>query len=170
MEEGAKRIAQGLEQAMRTETDGYHFYTMAANSVQDAKGREVFSKLADDELMHLKFLRLQYRAFVDTGRPDPAAKLAPRTDLSGESPIFSPDIRGRIADAHIEMSALSIGIQLELKSEQYYRKQVEETADVAAKTFFLELADWEAGHYHALLKQQDELKEDYWAAGGFAPF
>ena len=50
------------------------------------------------------------------------------------------------------------------------RDQAEATDDPDAKAFFGQLADWESGHYHALLQQQETLKEDYWAAGGFAPF
>ena len=36
--------------------------------------------------------------------------------------------------------------------------------------FFTELAEWEAGHYEALLTQQESLKEDYWSASRFSPF
>jgi hypothetical protein len=32
------------------------------------------------------------------------------------------------------------------------------------------LAEWESTHYHALLEQQETLKEDYWRHNGFAPF
>jgi hypothetical protein len=38
------------------------------------------------------------------------------------------------------------------------------------KDFYSRLARWETGHYHALLKQQEELKEDFWSANGFTPF
>jgi rubrerythrin len=68
------------------------------------------------------------------------------------------------------MSALSIGIQLELSSEQFYRQEAEAAEDPAVVKFFTELAEWESGHYHALLKQQESLKEEYWSKGGFAPF
>ena len=42
--------------------------------------------------------------------------------------------------------------------------------DAEAKRFFGELAEWEAGHHQALLRQQEELKEDYWSANGFTAF
>ena len=32
------------------------------------------------------------------------------------------------------------------------------------------LSHFHPGHYHALLAQQESLKEDYWSQGGFAPF
>lgn len=164
------QITDGLRKAMRTETDGYHFYSMAAKNIQDPKGREAFDTLAQEELAHLRFLKTQYQAYTDTGGADKSATLGARKDLSGDNPIFSADFKSRIKDAHFEMSALSIAILLELNSERYYREQAEATDDQDAKAFFQELADWESGHYHALLQQQESLKEDYWAAGGFAPF
>ena len=68
------------------------------------------------------------------------------------------------------MSALSIGIQLELDAMNFYKAQADAAEDDVVRGFFHELAEWETGHYQALLTQQGELKEDYWAAGGFAPF
>lgn len=170
MDDAVKRVIDGLQQAVRTETDGYHFYTMAANTVQDPKGKEVFNRLAQDELSHLRFLNVQYKSFSDQGKADEQAKLGPRPEWGGENPIFSEKIHKRLDQAHFEMSALSIGIQLELASEQFYRQEAGAAADPAVTKFYTELAEWESGHYHALLKQQEALKEEYWSRGGFAPF
>jgi rubrerythrin len=163
-------LAEGLAQAIKVERDGHSFYTMAANTSQDSKAREVFAQLAAEELDHMQFLARHYRSVLETGRPDQEARLGPRADLSGMSPIFSHGIRARIGQAHLEMSALSIGIQLELDSQSFYRSQAGASDDPLVTQFYLELAEWESGHYQALLKQHEELKEDYWSAGGFAPF
>lgn len=170
MDESTRKIVDGLQHAMRTETDGHHFYALAAGKVEDDKGREVFETLAREELGHLSFLKSHHDAYQKTGKPDPAATLGSRARLDGDNPIFSDKLKDRIGDAHFEMSALSIGMQLELNAERYYREQSEQAQDPNVKDFFRELADWEAGHYRALQRQQESLKEDYWAAGGFAPF
>jgi rubrerythrin len=170
MDDAVKRVIDGLQQAVRTETDGYHFYTMAANTVQDPKGKEVFNRLAQDELSHLRFLNHQYQSYLKHGKPDEQVRLGPQPEWAGENPIFSEKIHKRLDEAHFEMSALSIGIQLELSSQQFYRQEAEAAEDPAVAKFFTELADWESGHYHALLKQQESLKEEYWSKGGFAPF
>lgn len=170
MREEAARIAEGLERAIRAEFDGHNFYLMAARTTRDEKGRAVFEQLAEEELAHLRFLRAQQESFERTGGPDLEARLDDPLDLGSESPIFSPAIKGRIKEAHFEMSALSIGVQLELSSERYYREQAAATEHRVVKAFFNRLADWEAGHYQALLRQQEELKEDFWSSGGFAPF
>jgi rubrerythrin len=163
-------VTDGLKEAIQAEIDGYHFYMMAARSTDDDKGREVFEKLAQDEKEHVRFLSLQYDAFMEQGAPDPAATLGKRATLQGTSPIFSDSFHSRIKDAHFEMSALSIGIGLELSAVQFYKDQAARSNDEIVQKFYTELADWESGHYKALLDQQEALKEDYWAGGGFSPF
>ena len=165
-----KRIADGLKEAIQAEIDGFHFYMMAARSTEDPKGREVFESLAEDEKEHVRFLSLQYDAFMDKGVADPAVTLGKRASLQGASPIFSDSFRQRITGAHFEMSALSIGISLELSAVNFYKDQAAQSNDPIVQKFYTELADWESGHYKALLQQQESLKEDYWAGGGFSPF
>lgn len=165
-----QEMARGILSAMQAENEGQHFYLMAAQTTRDPKGREVFERLAKEEQDHFTFLRAQYESVLRTGRPDVNLKLGPRTDLMGPSPIFSPALRDRIKDAHYEMTALAVGIQLERSAQEHYKAQSDKAADPTIRSFFAELADWEAGHYHALLAQQEELKEDYWAGAGFAPF
>lgn len=170
MNNDTRVLADGLKTAMKMETDGYHFYLMAANSTGDPKGRQVFETLAEEELGHRKWLAAQYRAVTESGSFNPAVSLGTPADLSGESPVFTTELVARAAGAGMEMSALSIGIQLELASIRFYEKLAQEQSDPVARRFFAELAEWESGHYHALLRQQELLKRDYWAEGGFAPF
>lgn len=170
MDEPTRAMAEGVRDAIRAEAEGRHFYLMAARSTEDEQGRAVFEQLADEELEHLEFLKAQYRSLVETGRPDPSARLGRPTRLEGESPIFSSRIRERLGEAHYEMTALSVGIQLELGAQAFYKAQAQAASDQAVEAFFLELAEWEAGHYRALLVQQEALKEDYWASSGFSPY
>ena len=163
-------LTDGLLKAIKAERDGHSFYQMAANSSTDPGAKEVFARLAGEELDHMNFLMKQYESILKSGRLDQSAKLGPRADLSGMSPIFSDGIRARIEDAHFEMSALSIGIQLESDALKFYQSQAEAADDPEIADFYSKLAEWETGHYQALLRQQEELKEDYWSAGGFSPF
>ncbi len=170
MENSQKAITDGLVKAMKAERYGHSFYLMAAQSTEDTKGKEVFETLAREELAHMHFLRKQYNAIIETGKPDESISLGSQTDLSGMSPIFSDSLKTRIKDANFEMTSLAIGIQLEKDSMEYYNSQSEAVDDPIIKQFYARLAEWESGHYRALLKQQEELKEDFWSEGGFAPF
>jgi rubrerythrin len=169
-DEAMKNVTEGLRKAVQAELEGHHFYMMAALATKDDKGREVFEQLAKDESDHARYLEAQYKSLVETGKPDAKLKLGKPFELSGKNPIFSEKIRSRLKEAHFEMTALSVGIQLEMTAKEFYSKQAALTDDVVVKTFYLELAEWETGHYRALLAAQENLKEDYWAGSGFAPF
>jgi rubrerythrin len=169
-DESLKKIAKGISLAAQSEREGQHFYLMAAQSAQDAKGREVFEQLAQEEFDHAVFLEKQYRFIVETGEPSKKLKLGKPLVLSETNPIFSDKIKSRLKNAHFEMTALSVGAQLELDAQKFYKERADETDDLVIKSFYLELADWEAGHYRALMAQQETLKEAYFTDNGFAPF
>ena len=170
MDDKRASVAEGLMKAIKAERYGHSFYLMAANSTEDPKGKEVFETLAREELNHMHYLRMHYDSILKTGKPSDRADLGSQADLSGKSPIFSEMLRSRVQDADFEMASLTIGIQLELDSMNYYRSQSEASGDPGLKKLYAELAEWESGHYQALLRQQEELKDDYWSDGGFAPF
>ncbi len=171
MDESTKQaLTDGLLKAIQTERYGQHFYRMASKATADEKGQEVLALLADEEKDHEDFLAAHYRSLSEHGTLDPEAQLGRRADLAGENPIFSEKLKTRLQDAHREMTALGVGIQLELDSIRFYREQAEKAPSNAARTFFQDLAVWEQGHYDALLNQQETLKEDYWNEAGFAPF
>ena len=170
MSQSIDTIARALSQAIQAERDGSSFYLMAAQTCEDPMGKQVFKRLAQEEMDHQEYLSAQYQSVTSTGQLDRSLTLQRRVDLDGESPIFSPDIKGRIKDAHFEMSALSIGIQLEQAAIDHYSRAADSVEDPAVAEFFRELVRWETGHHQALLRQQELLKEDYWSSVGFSPF
>ncbi len=164
-----ERILEALKEAMQAEVDGHNFYRMAADKTNDEMGKEAFKGLAKDEVEHFNFLKAQYNSFEKDGVPDKSVKLGKPSE-SGESPMFTDSFKNRLKDAHYEMTALSVGVQLEQSAIDFYKKQSEKAENENVKEFFKELADWEATHHRRLLKQQQELKEDYWQDGNFYPF
>lgn len=165
----SQEIAKGLLEAMKSEVDGYNFYMMASKSTQDPQGKSVFERLAQEEKEHAQFLKAQYQSIIETGEITSSIHLT-KTSFNTTSPIFSDEIKSRIKDIHYEMTALSVGIQLEYSAVQFYKSQADKIEDTKIKAFYKELADWEATHYQILLKQQESLKEEYWNQGDFSPF
>ena len=170
MDEATKQMAEGVRKAHEAEIEGYHFYKMAAASTEDPQGKEVFERFAQDELMHATFLKKQYASLLETGKGDGDASMDMATMPDASSPIFSDAIKGRVQDAHYEMTALSIGVQLELGAMRFYKQQAEAATDPVVAAVFRDLAEWESTHYHSMLAQQEELKGQYWADNEFAPF
>jgi rubrerythrin len=169
MNDATKRMTDGLAKAMQAENEGRHFYLMAAQSTQDLQGRQTFERLADEELDHFNFLKAQHAALTKTGQVDDAVHLGPK-QFTGEHPIFSAELKRRIGAAHYEMTALSIGAQLELAAVGFYRAEAEIATDPKIKAFYQQLVAWELGHLQALQRELDSLKEDYWHEGKFEPF
>ena len=169
MELETKRVMHALQQAIQAELEGHHFYRMAASTTQDEQGQEVFLKLADEELDHAQFLKAQLASFAEVGGPTQAVSLGKPLHVAA-SGIFSDALKSRANQAHFEMTALSVGIQLEESAIQFYKKQAEASLDPITRDFFGELASWEMGHYQMLLAEQQELKNEYWQDSGFTPF
>jgi rubrerythrin len=167
--EANANLLAGLEMAIQAERDGYAFYTMASRGTDDEQGKATFERLAHEEAEHATFLELHYKAILETGAPDANAVLGPRPTFPEAHPIFSEHIKERLADARIEISALSIGAQLELTSRHFYREQAGMADDQVIKGFYEELAAWEGEHYTALMRQLDEFKEDRWRDARFSP-
>jgi rubrerythrin len=171
MDSGSKRIADALSKAMQAENEGYHFYLMAAKSTDDPKGKKTFLLMAEEEKGHFDYLKKQYGLFLKTGCVDQAVKLTPMTNYTESHPIFSTEIKNRIGNAHYEMTALSIGIQLELSAVRFYKAEAEAAAGSPhVQKLFEELASWEEQHLAILQKEAELLKEEYWTKGGFSPF
>ncbi len=170
MDQSTKDMLQGLRTAMQAERTGHEFYKMAAKTTQDPTAREVFEHLATEEQEHFEFLATHYRSLLDKGTLSEDAKLDPSHALHADAPIFSSSIKGRLKQAHFEMSALAVAVQLELNGINHYREQASKASSPEAKGFYNELVAWETKHYSALIKQQQDLQEAYWAEAGFEPF
>jgi rubrerythrin len=169
MEKRVKEILEGLKTAMEAELTGHTFYKTAAENTNNPLGNKTFSRMADEEMGHFKYLRHQYKSVLQSGEYDRKEKLTKKGFQHAGSPIFSDEIKKRIKESHFEVTALTIGMKLELEARKYYRSCAEKADLPEAKAFFTELADWEEDHYHAFEEQLDQLKGDYFAANHFYP-
>ena len=165
-----EKILAGLKDAILVEHTGNNFYTVAAKNTEDPKGKEVFLMLAAEEALHKDYLAQQYEVVRGGRTPEPIIPVHAGAELKGDSPIFSEKLLSRIADAHWEMTALSVGLQLEHGTIARYRELAAEARFPELKHFFEKLARWEEGHAAALDRQSKLLREAYWNAAGFAPF
>jgi rubrerythrin len=169
MTKQTERMLDGLKTAMVTELTGHQFYKAASKNTKDPKGKAVFSRMAEEEMGHFRYLRHQYRSVLETGDYDFTRKLLKSRKKVACGPIFSKEIKNRIKSSHFEVSALSIGMKLEMEAFNFYRKCATKATTPEAKKFYNELAEWEQGHYQAFKNQLDLLKEEYFAANHFVP-
>ncbi|MCX7835437.1 MAG: ferritin family protein [bacterium] len=164
-----QKLLEGLKEAMIAERTGIEFFTVAASRTSDPKGKEVFQNLAQEEAEHLAWLKKQYAHLLND---EPLEKVPPIpvTDMEGDHPIFSKELRTRLKDAHFEMTALSVGQQLEQAAIDRYRRLAEEAGPGELRDFYLQLLEWEMSHAGAFSRAAQELREEYWAQNNFSPF
>jgi len=164
-----EKILTALKTAMEAEMTGHHFYSNAAATTEDVQGKETFKRLAAEELLHFNYLQKQYASILQSGEFDFSTPMALNDDAEISGPIFSSQLKERIKHSHFEVSALSVGMQLELNAVNFYRQCAEESSDEAVKDFFNNLVQWEQGHYDGFAQELNSLKEDYWQANNFVP-
>ncbi|MBI5583741.1 MAG: ferritin family protein [Deltaproteobacteria bacterium] len=165
-----KEILSGLQIAMEAEIFGHNFYKNTAQNTADPLGKETFTRMAEEELGHFHYLRTQYKSVMEKGNYDFSPPLSLAHQKHAGNPIFSNELRNRIKDSHLEISALSIGMKLELDAVNFYRRCARQAGSEEARKFYAELAEWEEDHYRAFEQQLDQLKDEYFQANNFFPF
>lgn len=163
-------LLEALKLALEAEMTGHQFYLHAAKTTEDPQGKATFSRLAKEELEHFSLLKNQYAAILETGEFDASLALIDALDPESTSPIFSLQFRERVGQQHFEMSALSVGMQLELSAIRHYQQCADNSEDTDVKAFFSRLVEWEQGHYDGFADELEQLREEYWQENDFLPF
>ena len=163
-------LIKSLKIAIQGEIEGRELYKAAADKTSDPKAKEVFTFLSMEEDDHIKALT-KIGESISSGKKLGTIDLKKYVDLEGPgNSIFSTSFRTRLKGKHFEISALSIGLKLELDSFKYYAELSKQAEDQDLKDLFQTLSDWEKGHYHALQEELDSLQEEYFNQNNFAPF
>jgi Fur family ferric uptake transcriptional regulator len=146
-----------LRMAIATERNGLEFYTRAAGLTNDARGRAVFQRLAEEEKEHLGTLQRRYR---DLGAKDPQLESRPtflffKGAASGLFAAGAEELRKGVNDEQ----ALLIGIRCERGSHKFFKRYGERFEDSEGKQVFLEFADEERAHFDLLVREYRALRE-----------
>jgi rubrerythrin len=78
-----EQIVEILRKAYQIELDGYTFYAMTAEKASKPAVKELFQKLAEDEVQHQEFLRAVARRHEAEAWVPPAEKRLQTGDSSG---------------------------------------------------------------------------------------
>ena len=167
--ETREQILEILKKAYQIEVDGYTFYSMTAEKCTKEAAKELFDKLARDEVQHQAFLRDVLKNYDQSGvRAFHTGKVP--ADWAGiKDKLFTQKFRDQAKGAAFEMGVLSVGMTLETNAVNYFGGAAQQAQEKEVKEFYQFLADWEKQHFDALQGLYNEIREDFWAAGGFAP-
>jgi Fur family ferric uptake transcriptional regulator len=146
-----------LRIAIATERSGLEFYTRAAASTRDGRGRRVFEKLAGEEQEHLATLETRYRELL---QQDPQLESRPTFLFfkGAANGLFAAGAE-RLANGVDDRQALMIGIKCERGSHRFFKRYGDKFEDSEGKKIFLEFADEERAHLELLIREYRALVE-----------
>jgi Fur family ferric uptake transcriptional regulator len=146
-----------LRMAIATERSGLAFYTRAAAMTADARGREVFARLAEEEKEHLGTLERRYAELITH---DPSLESRPTfLFFKGAANGIFTEGAEKLGAGVDDLQALLIGIRCERDSHKFFKKYGERFEDSEGKQIFLEFADEERAHRDLLIAEYRSLRE-----------
>lgn len=164
----ADAVLVALQMAIQTEIDGYNFYQRFAESA-DPRTRDMFERLARDEIMHLELLQSTKVMLEERGEWGEYKRLS--LDSSEGAPIFSRErVEQNIVDYASDMSALRMAYLIERDAVVFYTQASKQTKDPNGQRMFLDLAKMEQRHLDLLESEYQVLRDQFQVAAGFAPF
>src|SRR5919106_1494129 len=144
-----------LRIAIATERSGLEFYTRAARITQDARGRTVFQKLAEEEKEHLGTLQARYAQLL---KMDPQLESRPAfLFFKGAANGLFAEGADRLLRGVNDQQALKIGIKCERGSHRFFKKYGERFEDSEGKQIFMEFAEEEKQHLELLIREYKSL-------------
>jgi rubrerythrin len=165
----AKSRLDILKMAILMEMRGFSFYNKVAEQTKDDAIRDIFSTMAQEENLHIRFLSEQFSnlekhdSFDHTALTDsPALKM---TNL-----ILNEEIKNKISAAGFEAAAISAAIDMEKKAIEVYSHQAEISKDPNEKSLYKWLSDWEQTHLKVLNDLDNQLRDKIWFDNQFWPF
>lgn len=166
----SERILEILRKAFQIEVDGYTFYAMTAERAEKPAVKELFEKLAQDEVQHQAFLKNVAGNYQTKGVEAFQLNLRTPEMLALSNKIFTGQFREQASGSQFELGVLSIGMTLEQNAVTYFSSAAQEAAEPEVKGFYQFLADWEKQHLEALRSLHTAVRQDFWADSGFSPF
>jgi Fur family ferric uptake transcriptional regulator len=149
-----------LRIAIATERSGMEFYGRGVKLVKDPRAREIFRKLATEEVHHLKTLENRYQELL---KEDPRLESRPTFLFfkGAANGLFSSGAEQLKREGVDDLEAYRIGIRCERGSHRFFKKYGERFEDSEGKRIFLEFADEEREHLELLIREYRGLLKRY---------
>jgi rubrerythrin len=158
-----------LKQAILLEKRGYAFYCKVAEDTRNPDIKNIFTIMANEEVLHVKFLSEQFLNYVKNNEYQKIT-LPDLANGAISSLVLSDDIKKKISVAGFEGAAISAAIDMEKRAVEIYSKQAGAATDPNEKELFTWLSGWENSHLKILSDLDNELKEKIWFDNQFWPF
>lgn len=168
--EAKDKILSILKDAFEVEINGYTFYSMTAKEAKNGLTKELFEKLANDEIQHQNYLKGIAKKFFLEG--EAAFNVKTTIPSMGEfvTKLFTEKFINQAKGAQFELGVISVGMTLETNAINLFRNAQKEADSNEIKNFYSFLENWEKEHFDALKNLYDGLRTQFWEEGRFSPF
>jgi rubrerythrin len=153
---------KALEIALNAEKIGLKTYLDFGYRTKDESGKNMFIRLAADELEHINILEKQRESIQEK-----ECWIAVKLEKS-EIEKLTPALKGRIqkvkgTEGLDQMSALRTALDMEDRAVKFYREQAQISTDPKAKDMYLRLVSMEQAHYELIQAEIDFIdKTGFW--------
>ena len=155
-----KTIARdALELTLSIERRGYTFYSNASKKTKNGRGRLMFQRLAAEESDHLRRLQQEYRSLIEDNewlKREPA-RLPVSRKIAEEVFPQRALLKIDVTDKTTDVEALNIAMDLERRSQQFFRDFAKQLPEAGGRKIFMEFARDEASHLEALVSEYNAL-------------
>ena len=149
------RTAQAMRTAIEMEKSGHRFFTEASNKVKHEVGRKLFSRLAAEEIDHMRTFEKIFNE-VSGGADWKEAMKA--VQPAKKVPYFDEARKEfKVEDMSVELDYLKQALDLERNAMQFFEKAIQDAESPEAKEIFKRIHDEEQGHYDLIQSEIDSI-------------
>lgn len=153
------KVLDGLQTAIKMETDGKKFYLKASDQSGNEAGKKLLNTLAGEEDIHRQNFEVIYEALR-------ARKSWTRTILKPAGKplrtLFNEAARKLDRSTRVlatEIGAIQTAMEMENKTYDFYQRQLKAAASDVEKSFYEALSAEEKQHHRVLLDYYEFLKD-----------
>ena len=150
-----------LQIALETERSGVSFYLSAAEAATHPSGKSTFLKLAEEERRHLNELEEEWNQLLKKDKNIINAPVFLHFDYDALKRIFPAreDLKKKLNENLDEKSALTLAMEMEKESYNFFKKYAQKFNDTKGKEIFLKFAAEEQDHYSTIEREYHQLLE-----------
>ncbi len=158
MKDEQAKASEALQFAIQMEIDGKEYYQKASQESDNKVGKELFQWLATEEDKHRQRFEEIFEAIKNRNswpeiniQPGKREKL--NTIFSKAMEAAAPNIKAPSA----ELDVIAKAMEMETKTQDFYKHQGDKAIFDAEKNFYEDLAAEERGHYLALVDYREYI-------------
>lgn len=140
-------LKHSFKEAIKFEEYGKQFFMKASREAKNPMAKEIFEKLAEEELKHIKRIKEVFDSLTKENKwpnETPKSENLPWKHIFKEAMSHFEDL---VKPSSNDAEAIQLGLDFESKGYKFYDEMAKKATTNIEKSFFEFLRDEEEGHY-----------------------